>query len=624
MTRFTALLFAFLSAIIGVGCAGSSGATRPAQAVGASVEYRVSIPDVDAERFRVEATLYGLADDTLVFHFPVWAPGASDIVDFGAYVSDFTARAEDGRALTVLRTDTNTFRIVGTTARVELVYTVDDIEHLPNSAWFGLSDIEEDRVFANGTALFGYPAGHKEIPYAVTYEVPRRWEIAVALDRAGTDDHRFVAAGYDELVDAPVQMGAFQRFEFAYKGVPHVITVTAPERLDDTTGEQLVAMTRRVVEAMTGLFGDIPYERYLFQHYLVDMGATRARGSFGALEHAASSTYRMPYYGQDAVASSLASVVAHEFWHLWIPKRIHVHQLGPFDYQKGPETTSLWFAEGLTEYYARAINARIGLSTPGGFLREFQSDLSGLIDEPQAEPMTELSRRIVHAPMTEVIDLYKKGPLLGYLLDAEIRWQTKNARSLDDAMRHFNAEYGRTGRTFSDDEIIPIMERATGASLGDFHRRYIAGRDTLPFREAFARTGLRYVVRDTVRPAIGAVLTASREGARISRVLPGGSAERMELRVGDVITTLDFEGYSIPVRAVPLEYLDQFFANEDESASRGGEPVYVIKTVSVMRDGRPVRIPATVTMSPSTVERLEIDPSATGLALEVRRSMLGF
>lgn len=624
MTRFTILLLAAVAGASVLGCSSSVSASRGVAGDGALIEYFVSIPDIAAERFRVDATLHGLAGDTLVYLFPVWAPGAYDSVDFGAYVSNFEARSADGRQLAVIRGDTNTFRIVGATREVKLHYTVDDIEVLPNSAWFGLSDIEADLAFANGTALFGYPAGHKEIPFTVRYEVPDGWRITTALDPIDTETNTFTAADYDELVDAPVQMGSFQRYEFTYKGIPHIITVTAPEKLDDTTSAALVETTKKIVAGMSDLFGEIPYERYIFQHYLVDPRSRDARGSFGALEHAASSTYRMPYFGQGSVAGTLGSVIAHEYWHLWSPKRIHVHELGPFDYQRGPETASLWFAEGLTEYYARVINSRIGLSSPTGFLRELRSDMSGLLDRPQREPMTELSRKIVRVPTSEVVDLYKKGPLLGFLLDAEIRWQTQNRRSLDDAMRHFNNEYARNGKTFGDDDIIPIIEQATGARLADFYRRYIAGREALPFREAFARTGLVYVVRDTLRPALGAELEPAREGVSVVRVLKGGSAEQMGLVVGDIVTTLDFEGYSIPVRAVPLEYVDQFFANEEDEAPSGDRPKYTIRSVSIIRDGRPAKLAATVKMSPATIERLDLDPAAAGLAVDIRRSMLGF
>jgi predicted metalloprotease with PDZ domain len=609
-----------------VGCSSSAPAVRVAGAA-RSVSYVVSIPDLTKETFVVEAALHGFTDDTLTFHFPVWAPGAYDLVSFGRYVENLSARTADGRALTVIQSDTNTFRIVAPAPETRLSYRVKDIEYLRNASWFGVSDIEPEYAFANATALFGYPAGYKEIPYTVTYDPPTNWDVAVALDRAGEGGaHTYAAATYDELVDAPVQMGTFQRFGFDYKGVPHIITVTAPEKLHDTTGAALVATTRTIVEAMSTLFGEIPYERYLFQHYLVDPRGPAGRGGFGALEHANSSTYKMPWWGQQSVSQSLASVIAHEYWHLWSPKRIHVHELGPFDYQKGPETASLWFAEGLTEYYARVVLSRLGISSPASFLGDVQGDMTGLYRRPQRMEMTELSRKIVHVPTTELVDLYKKGPLLGFLLDTEIRWQTNNRRSLDDAMRHFNEQYGKTGKTFGDEEIIPIIEQATGARLGEFYRRYIAGRDTLPFDLAFERLGLRYTIKDTLQPALGARLEPTPAGVRVAEIYPGGSAEAMGMRAGDIVTTFDAEGYSIPVSAVPLQYVDRMFVDvaNPEQVATGAPTEYTVRSVSVTRDGRPMKIATAVRLSPSTVERLELAEIQNEKAVTIRRSMLGF
>ena len=44
--------------------------------------------------------------------------------------------------------------------------------------------IEKDYVFSVGAALFGYPAGYKDVPYTVSYSAPPGWIVAVALDSA--------------------------------------------------------------------------------------------------------------------------------------------------------------------------------------------------------------------------------------------------------------------------------------------------------------------------------------------------------------------------------------------------------------------------------------------------------
>src|SRR5437660_975435 len=70
-----------------------------------SIAYRVAVPDLASETFDVSATVKDIVQDTMTFYFPIWAPGAYDLVYFGRYVHDFTATAADGRPLQVIRPD---------------------------------------------------------------------------------------------------------------------------------------------------------------------------------------------------------------------------------------------------------------------------------------------------------------------------------------------------------------------------------------------------------------------------------------------------------------------------------------------------------------------------------------
>lgn len=577
------------------------------------IEYTVSIPDPAAETFLVTADIYGLKSDTLTFYFPVWAPGAYDIVNFGAYVTDLTAR-QGGRTLTVRRADTNTFRIPAATDHLRLEYVVDDIEYLENSAWFALSDIEDSTkvAFAVGTALFGYPEGQKDIPYTVTYTPPPGWNLAVALDPVQGKENTYSAANYDELVDAPVQMGTFQKAEFTVKGIPHIITVVSPVPLQGETMQSLSATTENVVKIISDFFDEVPYKRYLFQFYL--KAPTSMTESFGALEHANSSTYLMPYYSEELVSTSLQPVISHEYWHLWSPKRFHVSELGPFNYQKGPRTTSLWFHEGLTEYYARALLVRNSQRSRKDFLQTFSSFVQELYGQGQKEPITKLSAELTERPLTDIYGLYTKGPVLGMLLDAEIRVQTGNRKSLDDAMIYFNRNYGDHlgGKDFGDDDIVPIIEKATGARLEEFYRRFIAGTEPLPFDELLPRFGLQPVLL----PEIGARLLAAPDGWRISTVYRIGMIPEGGLKKEDVITGIgigDKEVKSLKELGLTPSKLRSWLAGEVGSARtvtvaylRGEESLTAVLPVRMVFGG------------------LGIDPAPSAEAEAIRKSMFGF
>lgn len=583
-------------------------------AQGASFHYDVSIPDPAAETFHVRGELHGVASDTMTYFFPVWAPGAYDIVNFGAFVRDFKATTSDGRALEVIRPDDNTFRIVRPTESVVLDYVVKDIEEFDGSTWFALSDIEDSSkvAFAVGTALFGYPEGRTGTPHTVTYVPPSGWELDVALNPVKNSPNTFSAVDYDELVDAPVQMGSFQRYEFEVDGIPHIITVKSPVPLIDKVGDELVAATKEVVEMMTDFYGEIPYDRYLFQIYLKIPRSMSE--DYGALEHANSSTYLMPFISQAAVVDMLQPVISHEYWHLWSPKRFHVDKLGPFDYQHGPHTTSLWFHEGLTEYYARALLVRNDLRSKEDFLETFGRFVDEAYGTEQAEPITTLSADLTERPLEEIISLYTKGPLLGLMLDAEIRLQTDNKASLDDAFRLFNAEYAdhRGDKEFGDDDIVPIIEKATGASVRDFFNRYIAGTEPLPIRELFPKIGITPVVAVDfgLRPV------RADEYWRVAFILRDGGAQENGLQRKDTITGFAVNGGEL---RTPLDLkltggtLDEWLAER----LKNGESV----EVEYIRDGTRSRMPLKLEWA---FKRLEVDPNASDKAKKIREGMFGF
>jgi predicted metalloprotease with PDZ domain len=93
----------------------------------------------------------------------------------------------------------------------------------------------------------------------------------------------------------------------------------------------------------------------------------------GGMEHSYSTAIDV---NADVLASSpeaLASVTAHEFFHLWNVKRIRPQALEPVDYTKENYTRALWFSEGCTSTAADIIQLRGGLLDESHFERELAS-----------------------------------------------------------------------------------------------------------------------------------------------------------------------------------------------------------------------------------------------------------
>ena len=574
------------------------------------IHYTVSLIDPGDDEFVVTAELYDIRPDTLRFFFPAWAPGAYQMANFGAFAHDLRAHGADGTDVTVKRAGTNQYLVIAPPSPLTISYTMDDVgSALPAFFWPGLSSINagSDFAFANGPALFGYPDGFTEIPCTVTYIPPDDWKVAVPLEEIDTrgSTRTFRAGSYDDLADAPMVMGDFQELTFDVKGIPHTIILTAP--IGPEQAEWLTTMIEISVTTISDFFGEIPYERYHFQ-FFVEGSSLDMNGFLGALEHANSSTYVIPSRPMKALGGWLMSIVMHEYWHLWSPKRFHVRTLGPFDYQHPPATTSLWFHEGLTDYYAHNLMMRNGLASTDWYFRHIIGLLRLLYHDDLASVGT-VSSTMAQEGFSHFV--YERGAMLSFLIDAEIRVQTDNARSLDDAMRHFNTVYGdhHGGKEFGDEDIIPIIEEATGARLAEFYRRHIVGSeppaiDYLMF--AIGMTG-------TLSPHIGATFIPVDEGWEVYDLQSHGVVPASGLVAQDTIVALIADDGTV-TKIPTLKSVDRLVDLLKEWDGREA-------TIRFIRNG--MEMERSLFMH-YRISDIKPNPKASEKALAIRRDLFGF
>lgn len=612
LLRFTCLL------ILTVVLAGCSNVQIPTRSLPPTtepfIEWNVGLNDSTIDEFVVYATLHNIVQDTIIFRFPNWAPGAYQRVEYGSYVTDFAATSPVGAVLTVVRDSPSTFHIVGATNGTMLRYVVQEINSHPLSLFTALSTITDSYAFANGTALHGYIEGQTKIPQTITYSFPQNWELSTGLSPADSVANSFVASDYDELVDAPILAGQFEKFNIIVAGKPHLFAVVAPERLGKKNRENIRDATERIVKTTSNFFGEMPYSHYTFQCFFMDRWGGEG---YGALEHRNSSTYLMPW-AQWAM-SGIEEVIAHEYWHVWFPKRVHTHQLGPFDYQNPPKTSALWFIEGVTEYYSQVMLMRAKRKNAKQILWSLISSLY----QPKADSdrsLEEISRASAINPFSSLRPIYTRGAVAAMLLDGEIRAQTNNDRSLDDAMRWMNEKYGKLGKTFGEDEIVGIIEQSTGTQLQELYNRCIASAAPLPLAEIGYKMGLRFVQnKDFSVYALQGInlFLDSLHRWVIDSLAPGSIADRMGLRLGDTMISVSRN----------ISSIDSSVALNKLSATELGSLIHFlpenVTAFTIQRGSEILRLPVLFQAIRPPVGLLEPDPDATGVALQIRKSMFG-
>jgi predicted metalloprotease with PDZ domain len=192
--------------------------------------------------------------------------------------------------------------------------------------------------------------------------------------------------------------------------------------------------------------------------------------------------------------------VSHEYFHSFNVKRLRPVELGPFDYEHPPATSSLWIAEGLTSYFGDLIVVRSGLGTTEDFLKAMSADIEQLQNSPgRLLQSLEQSSLDVWSSGTsgvgrnrdKTVNYYVKGPIVGFLLDARIQHATGGKKSLGDVMRQAYRLYGGE-RGFTPEQFRLTAQEIAGVDLKDWFRRNIASTEELDYTEALDWFGLRF------------------------------------------------------------------------------------------------------------------------------------
>ena len=305
-----------------------------------AVSYRIELADLAAHRYRVTLTLASPAA-VQDFSLPVWIPGSYLVREFAKHLSGLTAR-QAGRELAVEQLDKASWRVrCSGRAALTLACDVYAFDASVRTAW-----LDSQRAFFNASSLCLRAHGREAEAHRVALaRVPKGWHVATEMPER---DGGYEAAGYDELLDHPFEIGAHWRGEFLAAGVPHRIVVAGAWPSFD--GERLLADVQRICEAQIAFWGGAPFERYSFLLWALDDG-------HGGLEHRASTALicarrELPTAAESAAPSDnyarLLGLFSHEYFHAWNVKRLRPAEFARLDYQRENYTELLWFFEGFT------------------------------------------------------------------------------------------------------------------------------------------------------------------------------------------------------------------------------------------------------------------------------------
>ena len=465
---------------------------------------------------------------------PVWTPGSYLVREYARHVESFAAADAGGNALTWRKIDKNSWQIDTKGAKEIVVkYNV-----YSNELTVRTNELNDEHAFFTPAALLMFPKGQIAAASTVRVVPYRDWKIATGLPKVAGSENTFRAENFDILYDSPFEVGNFKEFAFTVQGKPHRFVIEGEGNYD---AQRIVRDTTKIIEESYKIFGELPYDDYLF--------ILNLRGG-GGLEHLNSTALQWNRFGFTGTRhNDFMALVAHEFFHLWNVKRIRPDVLGPFDYENENYTKLLWVAEGATAYYEGILLQRAGIITAKEFfdgrlaqiqaLQERPGRFETSLEEASFDAWIKYYRQDENS-VNNQISYYDKGELVNFLLDVEIRAASKGAKSLDDVMRYLNTEFAKKNKNFTPEDYQKTAEMMAGKSLEDFFAKYVRGRAEIDYNQILGGIGLQLKDNKGKETTyLGATLRQDGDRLTIINVPKETPAYNQGLNTNDQIVAID-------------------------------------------------------------------------------------
>lgn len=541
-----------------------------------TIRYEVAVAN---GAFHVTAEFPSAGKDTLFVSLPAWSPGSYEIQNYARYVYGFSAKNPAGQPLRWDRGDKDTWRVVSSGAdrvTVEFDFDADTID-------LSIARVVENFAQFLGTNLFLFEEGQLNRPAEVRFRVPGGWQVTTALK--GPVNGVYRAADYHELSDAMTFVGRYSVDSLQVEGKWIRVAVWPAPDYTPAVARNIRNGIAKMLPVQTRIMGEAPYDVYTVFYNVIH----EPIGFGGGLEHSFSQYDIMPAGAFADAAGNLGDfmypLLSHEFFHLWNVKRLRPAELWPYDYRVEQFTPLLWWSEGVTDYFADVTNLRAGIWSADRFLESVRSNMDQIeqIPEPwSAEDGSEATWiHEVHINSSQLY--YPKGSLLGLLLDISIRDATDNAHTLDEVIRALYQKHYRQNKGFTTADLLGELRAAGMPDIDTFYRRYIDGRDSLPYAAVLPKAGLAFNRQVVTVPFVGVSTGVTTSGAlQVQQVSPGSAAAGAGVEPGDVLVSIG------DVRVNPEQDWGGTFRTRYRGKS--GEPL----TITVQRGGRTVTLNTTV------------------------------
>ena len=435
------------------------------------------------------------------------------------------------------------------------------------------------------------------------------WKVATQL-KPLAEKNTYYARNFQYMMDSPTELSDYHLRTWNVKntdGKPEEFRLVMHAKASDSLMDAYTAMEQEVVKEEKAVFGEWPDYDYGTYTFIENVNPF-VHGD--GMEHR-NSTF-ITYRGQlaDNVMHVL-STSSHEFFHCWNVKRIRPRDIEPFDFKEADMSSSLWFAEGFTQYYGELVLQRAGFKDLNEYCRILGGMLNYVLNSPGAKEFSEvtMSNQAVFTDAGVSIDrtnypnifttYYYYGAVTALALDFKLR--SDYHLTLDDYMRAVWKKFGKPYIPYTNDGLEKVLGEVTKdpSFAKSFFDKYIYGTQKNDYKTQLENAGLDLVKANPGKAWMGNFRTeAADNGLQITtNTLKGQPVYNAGLDYDDVITEMDGKpvasaediqsiltahqpGDKIEVRFIHREVLNKAVIILQEDPS--------LKVVTYEEEGKPV------------------------------------
>lgn len=428
------------------------------------------------------------------FIIPKLVPGFYQAMNFGQYVSHFTATDKNGKKVVTERLDKNSWMVHDLNRVKKISYQVadgwDSLEKESNEARSAGSMFIKDSVFViNYNSLVGYFEEMKDIPYQITITKNKDFYASSALDyqQKNKNTDMVWAKDYRELVDSPV---LYSVPDTTWLKIGHTKVLVSfynkKERHYSKTIAHEIENILKNQQAYLG--GTLPVNKYAF---LIYYESSNENGFLGdGLEHSHSTVCLYRSGSMKFLPNALNRVASHEFFHVVTPLNIHSGEIQHYDFLNPVMSQHLWLYEGMTEYATIHMPVKQKMISLEDFEKSLEEKINGMKAFDNTLSLTEMSKKSMER-QDQYMNFYMKGALIGLCLDIRLRELSNGKTGTQDLMQMLMKKYG-AGKYFNDDELFDEITKMTYPEIRTFFRDYVAGNQPIPLKEYLEKVGFNY------------------------------------------------------------------------------------------------------------------------------------